>query len=196
MDTEIEATFTNIDTGDVRDRLVEIGAKQISKERILRRKNYDYADNRLQKIGGWVRLRDEGDKVTLSYKQLNDRTLHGMKEVSFTVEDFEKPALFLTSIGFVQKSYQETKRESWMIDGVEVEIDEWPWIPPFIEIEGKSEEVVQLVAERLGFEWINAQHGSVETIYQENYNVTEEEVDNWDTITFSEAPEWLERKRK
>jgi len=34
------------------------------------RQTYDFMDMRLNKIGGWVRVRDEGDKVTLSFKQL------------------------------------------------------------------------------------------------------------------------------
>jgi len=32
-------------------------------------------------------------------------------------------------------SYQETRREKWMLDDAEVTIDTWPWIPTFIEIE-------------------------------------------------------------
>ncbi|MDO8471368.1 MAG: CYTH domain-containing protein [bacterium] len=196
MDTEIEAKFTNIDSENIRERLVNLGAELKQPTRLMRRKNYDYPDDRLKKIGGWIRLRDETNKVTLAYKQLNDRTLHGTKEISVMVEDFNRTAKFLTVIGLKMNSYQETKRESWLLERTEIEIDTWPWIPSFVEIEGKDAQTVKNVANRLGFNWENAKYGSVENIYQEIFDVTEEEVDAWDMITFSPVPQWLEERRK
>ena len=196
MKTEIEAKFIHVDPTEMRKRLTGLGAQLRAPERLMRRKNYDYPDNRLEKVGGWVRLRDEVDKITLAYKQLNDRTLHGTKEVLVVVEDFDKTADFLTAIGLQMHSYQETRRESWLLKGVEVEIDTWPWIPTFIEIEGKDEQTVRDTARDLGLEWEKAMYGSVENIYQEIFNVTEREVDAWDTITFSPIPQWLEKKRR
>ncbi len=196
MDTEIEAKFTNIDSENIRERLVNLGAELKQPTRLMRRKNYDYPDGRLKKIGGWIRLRDETNKVTLAYKQLNDRTLHGTKEISVMVEDFNQTANFLTVIGLKMKSYQETRRESWLLERTEIEIDTWPWIPSFVEIEGKDEQTVKNVANRLGFNWENAKYGSVENIYQEIFDVTEEEVDAWDMITFSPVPQWLEERRR
>lgn len=123
MDTEIEAKWLEVDHNAMRDKLKKTGAQLIKAERLMRRKNYDFSDQRLYKIGGWVRVRDEGDKITLSYKQLNDRTLHGTKEVSVIVDDFENACKFVESIGLVPKAYQETRRESWKLDGAEVELD-------------------------------------------------------------------------
>src|SRR3990167_10294135 len=85
----------------------------------MRRCVFDYPDSRLKDIGGWIRVRDEGDKVTFSYKQLNDRTLHGTKEIEVTVGDFEKTVDLLTAIGLAQKAYQETKREKWTLSKCE-----------------------------------------------------------------------------
>jgi len=161
----------------------------------MKRKNFDFEDGRLQKISGWVRVRDEGNKVTLSYKQLNDRSLHGTKESNVTVSDFNHACGFLESIGMKQKSYQVTKRESWYLDGVEVEIDTWPWIPQYVELEGKSEEDVKSVASKLGLNWQKALHGSVEVAYQAYFDVTEDEIDAWQEITFIPTPDWLESKR-
>ena len=161
----------------------------------MKRKNYDFEDERLQKISGWVRVRDEGDKVTLSYKQLNDRSIHGTKEANVTVLDFEDTCNFLESIGMKQKSYQVTKRESWLLDGVEIEIDTWPWIPQFVELEGKSKQSIKRVASKLEFDWQKALHGSVEIAYQAYFDVTEDEIDAWKEITFIPTPDWLEIKR-
>ena len=109
METEIEAKFLEIDVDSLRKKLVSLNAKLIHKERLMKRKSFDYSDYRLLKIGGWIRVRDEGDKITLSYKQLNDRTLHGTKEVTIEVNEFDKACQLLSSIGLVQKSNQETK---------------------------------------------------------------------------------------
>lgn len=196
MDTEIEATFTNIDSENIRIRLQNLNATCIHSQRLMRRKNFDYPDARLYAVKGWVRLRDEGDKVTLAYKQLMDRTIQGMKEVSVEVHSLEETEKFLKAIGLEEKSYQETKRESWELNGVQIEIDTWPWIPTFLEIEGATEELVKETSVKLGFSWDHALHGSVENVYQEVYDVTEEEIDDLTVITFNDVPQWLEDRRR
>ena len=196
MDTEIEAKFLNVSHDNIRGLLKELSATLVSSQREMKRKNFDYPDHRLEKVGGWVRLRNEGDKVTLAYKQLNDRTLHGMKEVSADVNSFGAAEQLLLAIGLAQTSYQETRRESWLLDGVQIELDEWPWIEPFIEIEGPSEVGVRTAAQKLGLDWQSAVFGSVEILYMTTYNVSEEEVDSWPEIAFGPIPDWLEAKRK
>jgi len=159
-------------------------------------KNFDYPDKKLEKIGGWIRVRDEGDKITLAYKRLIDRTIKGTKEISVVVDNFDAICDLLIAIGLDCKSYQETKREKWMLDGVEVTIDTWPWIPTFVELESKSETRLKDVAFKLGLDWTKALHGSVEIAYQTYYNVTEEEIDSWEDITFTPVPDWLEICKK
>lgn len=196
METELEAKFINIDHDDFRNRLEQAGATLKVAERLMKRHVFDYEDHRLETIGGWIRVRDEGDKVTMSYKQLNDRSIEGTKEVTIIVNDYETAKQFLLSIGLVIDSYQETKRESWELDGVDIELDTWPWIPSFVEFEAKAEDQMKSVVAKLGLDWADAMHGSVETAYQAVYDVTEQEIDNWEEITFVPVPDWLEAKRK
>jgi len=195
MTTEIEAKFIAIDPASLRQKLGELGAVLVHAERSMIRQIFDYPDKRLEKIGGWVRLRDEGDKITLSYKQLNDRTLHGTKEIEVIINDFFAGVDLLQSINLESKSVQETKREKWKMGEVEITIDTWPWIPAFMEIEGPTEEQVKKVAQQLDLAWSLALHGSVEVVYQYYYNVTEEEIWAWKEMRFGSVPEWLERKR-
>jgi adenylate cyclase class 2 len=197
MKTEIEAKFLNIDVDKIRNKLKEIGAVLEYPERLMKRKVFDYPDKRLMKIGAWVRVRDEGDKkITLSYKKLIDRTLHGTKEITLDVSDFETMCDFLQACGFDSKSYQETKREKWILGKSEITIDTWPWIPTFIEIESETEEEIHRVSDLIGFDWSKALHGSVETAYQDLFDVTDDEIDDWEEITFTPIPDWLEIKRK
>src|SRR3989338_915741 len=196
MQTEVEAKFPNIEPSSFRSILTQLGAIQEYPEILMRRRNFDYDDHRLEKIGGWIRVRDEGDKVTLTYKQLSDRTLHGTKEIEVVVNDFDKTCDLLISIGIISKAYKETKREKWKFGNVEITIDTWPWVPPFIELEGPNEEDVKMSASLLGLDWNKAMHGSVETIYQMHYDFTEEEIDRWPSITFIPEPDWLLVKKK
>ncbi|QQG49668.1 MAG: class IV adenylate cyclase [Candidatus Berkelbacteria bacterium] len=196
MQVEIEAKWLDINPDEFRENLQRLGAKQIHPERLMRRMVFDYPDSRLEKIGGWVRVRDEGDKITFSYKQLNDRSLHGTQEVETTVGDFEKTGQLLKAIGLIQRSYQETRREKWVLGDCEVTIDTWPWIPTFVELEAPREELLRTSAEKTGLNWDMAMHGSVETAYQKYYDFTEHEIDNWPEITFVPEPDWLLAKKK
>ena len=196
METELEAKFLNIEPDVLRAQLAKQGAALIYAQRMMKRKNFDYPDKRLEKIGGWIRLRDEGDKITLAYKRVIDRTLEGTKEICVNVNDFDKATNLLIAIGLDQKSYQETKREKWLYNDVEITIDTWPWIPTFVEFEGSTEEKLRNAVDAFGFDWSNALHGSVEVAYQRSYDVSEEEIDSWETITFIPIPDWLEIRRK
>lgn len=196
MEIEIEAKFLDVKPEELRKKLFSSGAKQVHPEITLKRKVFDYPDRRLEKIRGWVRVRDEGEITTLSYKQVNDRTLYGTKELVVLVDDFENASNFLISIGLEQKAYQETKREKWMLDNTEISIDTWPWIPTFVELEGKNEKELGATVEKLGLDWSKAMHGSVETAYQKYYNITEEEIYEWKKVTFVPVPDWLMIKKK
>ena len=196
MQTELEAKFLEVDPTALREKLTALGASLAYPERLMRRKVFDFPDGRLQKQGAWIRVRDEGDRVTVSYKQLLNRSLYGTKEITVTVNDFAETCALLETIGLKERAHQETKREKWLWDKSEITIDTWPWIPTFVEIEGISETEIRKQAEALGFDWDTVLHGSVETAYQKQYDVTEEEVDGWPVISFSPIPDWLEAKRK
>src|SRR3989344_2464509 len=73
------------------------------------------------------------------------------KILEIDVDNFEKTHLFLGKLGFIAKGYQENKRISYVLNNVEIEIDFWPHIPPYLEIEGKSKENVEMMIKKLGF---------------------------------------------
>jgi adenylate cyclase class 2 len=195
MKPEIEAKFLDVNHEKIREVLKSKGAKLVQPRQLMKRKNFDFPGRKLQEIGGWVRVRDEGNKVTLAYKQLDHRGVDGTKEVYVVVNSFDDTCLLLESIGLECSSYQETKRESWVLGNVEIELDEWPWIKPFIEIEAPDEGKLKKVTKLLGLIFEDALHGSVEIAYQAEYNVTELDVDSWKEITFIDVPKWLEKKR-
>lgn len=76
--------------------------------------------------------------------------LDGTHEVEVGVDDFAATNALLGTLGFTPKSHQETKRTSFILDGAQVEIDTWPQIPPYREIEAGSKDEVVRVAALLG----------------------------------------------
>lgn len=196
MQPEIEGKWLDVDHDALRKKLRALKAVLVQPETSMRRKNFDTPDRRLEKVGGWVRVRDEGGQVTMSYKQLNRRTLHGTKEVIVGVSDFDRACEFLQDIGLAAKAYQETKREIWKRGDVEIPLDTWPWIPPFVEIESTNTKAVRDVAKLLGLPWDKALFGSVEIAYRQYFDVSDAEVYNWPQLTFGPVPKWLEGRRK
>lgn len=170
MQQEIEATFTNIDMSVMRDKLKRAGATLTVPERVMKRVVVDYPDKRMQQQSdSWVRIRDEGDKVTLTYKRTKEHDLSSIKEIEVEVSDYQKTIDIFLALGMVVHTNQETKRETWELDDVEVVIDQWPWIPPILEVEGRSKQAIKKVAERLGLDWADALFGSVIVAYEREY---------------------------
>lgn len=193
MYTEIEAKFLDVDHDDVRERLRVLGAELVQPLRLMRRKNFDIPGTSLH---CWARVRDEGDKVTVSYKQVDDLTAQGTKEIVVEVDDFDNACMLLSSFGLEQKSYQETKRESWRLGDIEIELDEWPWLQPLVEIEAPNEEDLWETARKLKLDKKDILHGAADGHYALIYDVTEQEVNRWPEIKFGSVPEWLETKRR
>jgi len=197
MQQEIEAKFLNVNHDEIRMQLKKLGAVCKQPQRLMRRRNFDFPDRKLQKDGGWVRLRDELSGVTLTYKQVKEWDINGVFEAMVGVDDYEKASDFLKAVGLKAYSNQESKREVWQLKDVEIMLDEWPWVKPILEIEAPSQQQVQSLATDLGLNWSDAVFGSVEPVYMAEYDITMPEFYDIDTITFNNpVPDWLEKKRK
>lgn len=76
----------------------------------------------------------------------------------------------MEKLGYKHKAYQENKRISYLLDGVEIEIDFWPLIPPYLEVEGKSIQEVELMVEKLGYNMEQTTSINTKKVY-EKYEV-------------------------
>lgn len=187
---EIEATFININKDQLRAQLKELGAKLLQPETLMRRTIFNIDDH------SFVRVRDEGNRITMSYKRLDKLSLSGMKEICLDVNDYDDAINFVKVCGLSPKAVQETLREEWELDGVELDIDTWPWLPTFVEIEGPSEAAVKTVVEKLGLKMADALYGSVDEVYKIYYDVTNQDINYCPEIKFTDAPDWLTSKRR
>jgi len=90
------------------------------------------------------------------------------------VSDFDETKAIMEAMGITFVTFQESRRETWKLGEVEVVLDEWPWLDPYIEIEGESEELVKEAAAQLGFSWENAVFGSTNVAYAAQYPLGED----------------------
>lgn len=189
MQNEFEAKVVVRDIADARERLARAGARCVTPERMLRRAVFDFPDRSLDARGAWARVRDEGDRVTMSYKSAPpNAAIADCFETELVIDSFERGVEFLTDLGMVRKSYQETRRESWVLDGVQCDIDTWPGIPTFIEVEAADEATVRRHVEALGFRWEDAWFGGVGVLYERTLSIPQEEVNHIPEITFAHPP--------
>ncbi len=191
MQPEIEATFINIDKDKLRAKLAALGGKLLQKETLMQRTIFELPGNQ------FARVRDEGNCITMTYKNVDARSLSGTKEINLKVDNYNAAVDFMVACGIELKSHQETYREEWKLDDVECDIDTWPWLPTFVEIEGPSEESVKAAVSKLGFNMKNTHYSSVDDIYMLYYDITSTDVINrCPEIKFTPVPEWLESRRR
>lgn len=167
METEIEAKFLAVDFKEVRRKLDELGGVCEQPMRLMRRAIIETPE--MQAKGAFVRIRDEGHHVTLTYKQVNTLSIDGTKETEVVVSDFDTTVRLLAAAGLAARSFQESRRETWRLGDVEVVLDEWPWLDPYVEIEGPHEALVREAAQKLDFHWNDAVFGGVMSAYMAQY---------------------------
>ena len=183
---EFELKFLEVDVSKLEKKLLQIGAKKIG---ILNyhRVNFDYPDLSMKKRHGWVRLRTDGKETTITYKEnikkkLNDGSEEniGAKEIEISVDDYNKALELLKAIGLVIKIEEKNKRIRYVKGDVTFDIDFWPFIPVYLEIESSSHKKAEKAAEELGFNPQDGIIGSAGSIYKK-YGIN---IDDYSSITF------------
>ena len=147
MKTEYEVKVLDINIDEIKNKLDLLWAKYLWED-IQKRYVYDTIPYKEWK---WVRLRQKWTKATLTVKEILDDTITWTKEVETLVWDFDDTNKILEELWYKAKAYQENKRISYKLDWVEIELDFWPKIPAYMEIEWQSEQEVEKMVNKLWF---------------------------------------------
>lgn len=168
MNSEIEVKFLDVNHDEIREKLKALGGVCEQPMRLMRRVAID---NEFMRTGkdSFLRIRDEGHRATMTYKQFDTLSVDGAKEIEIEVSDYDKAVALMEQVGLKSHTTQETKRENWRVGDVEVMLDEWPWLNPYIEIEGESEAALKELAEKLEFDWNDGVFGDVMAAYRVEY---------------------------
>jgi adenylate cyclase class 2 len=146
--TEFEARVLEINHEELVKKLESLGA-ELKFSALQERMVYDLKPKQENK---WVRLRTNGKKTTLTIKDLEAKTIDGTKELEIEVSDFKTANEILETLGYKSRGFQQNKRTQYILDGVEVDLDKWPLIPEYMEVEGKNEKEVYDCLEKLGYQ--------------------------------------------
>lgn len=152
---EVEIKILEIDRKEVEEKLLSFGARKTFDDKI-HAVYYDDSHNTIQRNRGTLRLRKEGSRSVFTFKtyvERSDAKVREEKEVSVT--DFDTMKSILESIGFSPWLEMKKHRTSYEVAGVHFEfdkyLDEYGYIPEFLEIEAGDIGTVLKYAEHLGF---------------------------------------------
>jgi len=185
MKTEIELKFYPIDKDKMRQKLRAAGFTLVSPEFMMTRAVFHNPHLKDR----WGRVRQEPDNVTMSIKRVKDYTLLGTEEAELVVDSFEAASAFMEDAGFLKTSFQESMREIWRKGNVEADIDHWPGLLPWVEIESDSEDAVHKTCAELGFDEEDAMYGSSDFVYEKYLGIPRNEINTMPQITFANPPQ-------
>lgn len=188
MNTEFEIVFREINREKLREQLKNLWAKCIKENGLMKRTVFA---NPMNPEKSYVRVRDEWDKITCTYKEISDGNLdiYSVKELELEIWDYNSMIQIFSKLWLRKKSTQETYRETWNIDEkVYFMLDEWPGLKPFIEIEWESEEIVKNYSEKLWFDYNTWLFGTVDEVYFQELWLSKEYINNLENITFEHPP--------
>lgn len=162
----------NLTTGEEQRKIEETASTRYLVDLLNRTNNEDLLDrfsNKsiveiIKKYGinpnKWVRVRETNGRTTITIKHIlnpdlqkdSKEEIQRVMETEMEVPSIEEANSILEQLGFSFRNYQEKNRATYSVDGVEVDIDSWPMIPSYVEIENDSNELIQSTIEKLGLQ--------------------------------------------
>lgn len=188
MKTEFEVVFTGIDRENIINKIKALNWICIKENTLMKRVVFD---NPTKLEGSYVRVRDEWDKITCTYKETRSWKLdiNSVSELETVVWDFNEMVNIFKKLWLKAKSYQEMYREIWKINNeIEIMIDLWPGLKPYIEIEWENEEIVRKYSSIFGFNFDDWVFWSSFQIYEKELGIDFDTMNSLEEITFDNIP--------
>ena len=161
MKTEFECRLLDVDVESFINKLKKFNAKFIG-DWLQIRNCYDFNP---KKENSWIRLRTNGKETTLTIKEINNSNIDGTKECEIIVSDFNTTNEILNKLGYEARSQQENRRIRFILDEVEIDIDFWPQIPAYVELEAENELKIQNLCNKLNINFNELTSIDVEKVY-------------------------------
>lgn len=119
----------------------------------------------------WVRMRKTGDETTITIKKIiSSKGVYGIDDVNeleFKIPSIEFGKEFLSDLGYFFDRHQSKMRITYDYKNTETVIDKWPYLEPYIEVEGQNEEDILEVVYDLGFKKEDALIINTDDLYDE-----------------------------
>lgn len=164
MEQEFETQVLDVDVKKIVQKLRELGAKEIPE---VLQKRWVFDLPKIGDTGHWIRIRQVGDKTTITYKNKSGTGVSDTREIETEVADFEKVVKIFQAMNvWIGNYYQENKRHKFELDNIEFTLDTWPKIPTILEIEAKNEEQLYEGLKMLKLEGKDSGHIGTINIYK------------------------------
>ena len=194
---EYEGRILDINPEEIRQKVKSLGGKLKAPLTLYRRSVFKLCD--VQR--GFVRVRDEGDKITMTAKIFKNPDFPEEYELQIK-ETFEKGQEFLRALNLTEKAYHETIREKWFIprrkgsnnELCELTIDYIPGLPPYTEIECKTQADLRRACKLLDFKYKDLIFGGYGNVFTHYYGMAANDVNNEiSSLTFKNISKELEK---
>lgn len=117
----------------------------------------------------WIRVRQTNNKTTIAVKHIlakNVTSLQQMLETEIEVPNIKEANNLLEALGYSYKSYQEKERITYLFQGYEIDIDTWPGIPTYFEVEESSEKDLEQILGKLGYSLSESVSCTADEVYE------------------------------
>jgi len=170
---EIEAKFLDINVKEIIKKIKLNGGKKIHKLMLYRR----YAFNLFNNQKGFIRVREENNKVIMTIKKYSDESKFADEYEIEVLASLEDAKNFLITQGYILKHYHETLREKWSLGEChEIAIDYIPGIPTYIELECKNEKSIKKIAKLLDLDMNKAEYDAFWKQYVDYYDINKDDI--------------------
>ncbi len=172
---EIELKILKINLEEVNAKLLALGAKKEATVLVID-KTFDFHTHLLAKKNHALRLRQMGDKFFITYKGgvQKGKIANIIEEIETSVGDVKIFEQILKKLGLQCYKHREKKRTSYILPNIRCELDEYPGIPPYLEIEGPQNDI-QNIVEELGFDLKNTTRASISKVLKK-YNIKSDDL--------------------
>ena len=173
MAFETETKILDVDKKAIGQKLDSLGAKVILDTKYT----VDWYWEKGTKEGEepwFLRLRTESEgNSEVTWKARSDKLGKSRthKEINFKVGDAEAAGVFLKELQLELYAHQEKFRTSWEYKDWRFDLDQYPGMPAYLEIEGKSEKHIQEAIKLLNLENHKASNEGERILIQTEYGL-------------------------
>ncbi len=173
---EIETKILEVNPEDIAIKLKNFGAEKIQ-DVMLTVDWFSIAGTSKDNNPWFLRIRSYSTgKIEVTWKAKSEMlgVARKHKEINVIVNSHEDTKSLFEEIGLVTYAHQEKKRQSWKIGTVQFDLDTYPNMQSYLEIEAGSEERIQEMIKKLDLSshetWNDGERTLIENKYKLNWS--------------------------
>ncbi len=184
---EIEIKILDVDELVIAKKLKLLGATKIGRNMLT--VNWFRLPNKVTEWYLRVRKYSNGHcEITWKGMSMARGKSRSVPEINVNVSSLDDTREIFLHLGLEHYATQEKFRTSWTYNAVKFDLDTYPNMPPFLEIEGPNDKIITSMIESLGLQTHKTWNDGERTLIENVYNL------DWNTMSF--APPGKDTGRK